>query len=243
MQYAISTAIIMRIREFGESDLLVSFFTRDRGLLRGIAKAARKSRRRFTNCLETFTLVDLEYGIRKEGGLCFIRSARILDSFPCLREDFGILSKASYMIELTEVLFPSEVVDSEMFDHLRRSLGWLAGNASDSILLLFEARALALGGYSVRTERCCLCGRIYTGAGTAVFKREKGGIACLRCQQQSAETPSMKPESVSILQNMQCGAIREPIEISKEVMEEIRHVVNLHRDYRLEHRPKTLKYL
>ncbi len=244
MKYFTSPSIIMRIRDLGESDLLVSFFTPDQGQLKGVAKAARKSRRRFANCLETFSLVELEYGIRKEGGLCFIRTGRLLEGFPGLRDDFNTLSKASFMIELTETLFPSEVADRGMFDLLRQSLSWLAsGNPSDQTLLFFEARALALGGYAIRTERCCVCGRSYTRTGTAVFKRESGGIACLRCQHQSIETPPLKPESVSVLEEMQQGAIAEPACIWEGATEEIRPVIDLHREYRLERRLKTIKYL
>lgn len=244
MKYNTSPSIIMRVRDLGESDLLVTFFTSDRGQLKGVAKGARKSRKRFTNCLETFSLVDLEYGAGRDGGLRFIRSGRLLDGFPGLRADFNTLSKASFMIELTESLFPSEVADREMFDLLRRSLDWLAsGNLSEQTLLLFETRALALGGYAIRTERCCVCGRVYTHTGTAVFKREKGGIACLRCQRQSAETPPLRPETVNMLESMQQGAIAEPGCIWEGATEEIRPVIDLHREYRLERRLKTLKYL
>ena len=233
----------MRIKDFGESDLLVTFFTADRGQLKGIAKHARKSRKRFANCLDTFSLVSLEYAIRKRGGLCFIHSGTLLDGFPGLRADFQTLSRASFMLELTEILFPSEVSDKKMFDVLLNSLGSLAtGSDPESVLLSFEARALALGGYAIHLERCCLCGRTYTGAGTAVFKREKGGIACLRCQPQSAETPALSPESAAALSDMQCGLDAPPV-LCEEVMGEIRCVIRLHREYRLEQRLRTLKYL
>jgi DNA repair protein RecO (recombination protein O) len=244
MEYLTSQAIIMRIKEFGESDLLVTFFTPDRGQLKGIAKAARKSRKRFINCLETCSLVSLEYGIRKAGGLCFIRSGTLLDGFAGLREDFQNFSRASFMLELTGILFPSEVADRNMFDALQHSLGSLsAGGTPDSVLLAFEARALALGGYAIRMERCCVCGRTYTGAGRAVFKRERGSIACLRCQPQSAETPALSPESCATLSNMQCRLIEEPQDLGEEVIAEIRSVIRLHREYRLEQRLKTSKYL
>lgn len=234
----------MRIKDFGESDLLVTFFTADRGQLKGIAKFARKSRKRFANCLETFSLVNLDYGIRNRGGLCFIRSGTLLEGFPGLRTDFQTLSRASFMLELTEILFPSEVPDKKMFDTLLHALGSLASGADpEPVLLAFEARALALGGYAIHLERCCLCGRTYTGAGTAVFQRERGGIACLRCQSQSAETPALSPESAATLSDMQCGLICEPPAPYGKVIDEIRSVIRLHREYRLERRLRTLKYL
>ena len=106
MQTLTSSAIIMRVKEFGESDLLVTFFTKDNGRLKGIAKGARRSRKRFVNCLDIFSLVNIEYGRKRKGDLYFIHSGRLIDAYPGLRADFSTLSKASFMVELTEILFP-----------------------------------------------------------------------------------------------------------------------------------------
>ena len=246
MQETTTSAIIMRIREIGESDLLVTFFTPDKGQVKGVAKGARKSRKRFANCLETFSLVSLEYGWKKEGGLCLLHSGKLLDAYAALRSDFSTLSRASYLIELTEVLFPTGVAEREMFELLRGSLESLArGTAPELSMILFEARALALGGYAIRTGRCCCCGRSYTGSGTAVFRPDRGGIACLRCQEESTKTPPLRPAGVRALENIQGGSICdcEDLTLTDEVVMQIRAVLRLHREYRLEHRLKTLRYL
>ena len=99
----------MRVREIKESDLLVTFFAREKGLLRGVAKGARRSLKRFVNCFETFSLVNLEYETRGEDKPCFLHSGKLQHAFQGLRTDFTALSKASYMIELTELLFPPGV--------------------------------------------------------------------------------------------------------------------------------------
>ncbi len=106
MKTQVSPAIIMRVREIKESDLLVFFFARDIGLLRGVAKGARRSLKRFVNCFETFSLVNLEYETRGEDKPCFLHSGKLQHAFQGLRKDFTALSRASYMIELTELLFP-----------------------------------------------------------------------------------------------------------------------------------------
>lgn len=246
MKTQVSPAIIMRIREIGESDLLVTFFTPEKGQVRGVAKGGRKSRKRFANCLETFSLVSLEWDAKREGSLCLLLSGKLMDAYPALRADFSILSRASYMIELTEVLFPSGVAEKEMFELLRGSLESLSrGTAPELIMLLFEARALALGGYAIRTGTCCCCGRAYTGSGIAVFRPDRGGIACLRCQGESAKTPPLRPSSVKALENIQGGAICDcgDLTLTDEEITEIRTVLRLHREYRLEHRLKTLRYL
>ena len=47
-------AIVLRLLDYGESDRIVTFSTADFGKIRGIAKGARRSRKRFTNALEPF---------------------------------------------------------------------------------------------------------------------------------------------------------------------------------------------
>jgi DNA repair protein RecO (recombination protein O) len=51
-----SDAIVLRTWPVQESDLIVSFFTRDYGKMKGVAKAALKSRKRFGGALEPTTL-------------------------------------------------------------------------------------------------------------------------------------------------------------------------------------------
>ena len=148
----------MRTTKYGESDLLVSFFTPDKGRLKGVAKGARRSRRRVVNCLDIFSLTNLEYELRAKGDLHFLHSGKLINAYPGLRTDFGALSKASYMIELAEVLFPLGVVDREMFELLEGSLDALSnGKNPGFVTVMFEMRAMALGGYGINLEKCCIC--------------------------------------------------------------------------------------
>jgi DNA repair protein RecO (recombination protein O) len=246
MKSEISQAIIMRVKEFGETDLLITFFTPHKGLLKGMAKAARRSRKRFVNCFDKFSLVSLEYTLKKEGGLWFLHSGRLINGYPDLRTDFTLLSSASYLVELTEILFPSGVSDPGMFDLLKDSLASLtSAKRAVSIPLVFEARALTLGGYRVNLEKCSECGRAYKGEGMAVFRPEKGGIACLKCEQPSPLNPSMTPDAVRILEMLQEGSfpVSEVDAIAEDVMKSLKAVLKLHREYRMEKRLKTSKYL
>jgi len=241
-----SNAIIMRIKEFGESDILVTFFTPDMGQLKGVAKGARRSRKRFVNCLDIFCLADLEYGSRKKGDLYFLHSGKLINAFPGLRSDFTTLSRASYMIELTEILFPYGVTEREIFHLLRDSFDALAkGERVDIVPIIFEIRAMALGGYGINLEKCCMCGRRYRGEGTATFMPKKGGIACLKCHEISAVSPKLRADSVMIMKMMQSGpltALKE-LSIPDEILAEFKPVLKLHREYHLGQRLKTTSYL
>ena len=241
-----SHAIIMRTNEFGETDLLVTFFTPDKGRLKGIAKGARKSRKRFVNCLDVFCLAELEYSLKREGGLYFLNSGRLINAYPGIRSDFSILSKASYMVELTEILFPWGVADRKMFELLKSSLDALAEvEKGDIIPFIFEVKAMTLGGYGINLDKCTICGRQYKGEGRAVFKRDKGGIACLKCHQETAISPGLDPQAVEMIKVMQTNPLSSllKLHLTEEIAKEIRPVLKLHREYHLGQRPKTAAYL
>jgi DNA repair protein RecO (recombination protein O) len=246
MKTQISPAIIIRVREIRESDLLVTFFARDKGLLRGVAKGARRSLKRFVNCFETFSLVNLEYEIRGEDKPCFLHSGKLQHAFQGLRADFTALSRASYMIELTELLFPPGVSEPRMFDLLKDALNALSeGECSSRIPFAFELRALALGGYRINLEKCCRCGRTYKRAGLAVFIPDRGAIACLKCRQPSAIHPSLGPETAKALATLQTASLCEsaPQDLTETVLDEISAILKLHREYRLEKKLRTTKYI
>jgi DNA repair protein RecO (recombination protein O) len=246
MKTEISQAIIMRVNECRESDLLVTFFTPHRGFLKGVARAARKSRKRFVNCFGSFSLVSLEYAIKRERELAFLHSGKLINGYQGLRADFSLMSKAGFMIELTQILFPSGVSDQRMFELLEQCLAHLdAGERPDLIPLVFEPKAMTLGGYEINLGKCALCGRSYQGEGAAVFKPDKGSIACMRCERPSALHPLMAPEAVRLLRMLQEGFLsaEEMKKSPEEAIQQVRNVLKLHREYRLEQRLRTSKYL
>lgn len=236
----------MRVRELGETDSLVVFFTPDQGLIKGVAKGARRSRKRFPNCLDLFCLTSMEYESRTRGDFKLLHSCKLVNGFPGLRTDFSSLSLASYMVELTEILFPQGVGDREAFEMMEQSFSRLDREGGGDLLrIIFEARVMALAGYGVELERCCLCGRHYAGEGRAVFKPGRGGIACMKCLKESTRSPGLEPASIKALRIMQSAPVQALMELSLDpkTTAEIRKVLELHVDYRIGRKLKTAKYL
>ena len=150
------------------------------------------------------------------------------------------------MVELTEILFPWGVADRNMFDLLKGSLDALAeANKVDIIPFIFELKAMTLGGYGINLDKCSICGRQYKGEGRAVFERNKGGIACLKCHQESAISPGLDPQAVEMIKVMQTDPLRSlmKLQLKKEIAKELKPVLKLHREYHLGQRPKTANYL
>ncbi len=247
METLLEPALILRASPYGESDVMVSFITAGRGRQRGVAKGARRSRRRFVNCLDVFSLVRLEYAPRRQGGLCFLHSGKLLEGFPGLRSSFRTVSFASFMVELTEELFPMGVAEPEMFELICGVMERLSkGKRMEAALLVFETRAMALGGFAVNIDSCFACGRSYRYEGRAVFDPREGGIACLACREETAITPGLSPGSVRTLKRLQegpWGRIRDEEDPGDPAAGELRAVNRLHRVRCLGRDLRTAQYL
>jgi DNA repair protein RecO (recombination protein O) len=103
-----SEAVILRTWPVHEADLIVSFFTRDYGRMRGVAKAALKSRRRFGGALEPMTLARAWFAERPRQEL--VR----LDQLEILRSP---LASPVDQQRMTVLSFYAEVLDEALPEH------------------------------------------------------------------------------------------------------------------------------
>src|SRR5512147_1351353 len=99
-------AIIISSMNLGEADKLVTFFSLDRGMLKGVARNARKSFRRFGAGLESFTLCRLHLHEREHQELARIEAAEILSQLSHISGDLGRAAAGAVMLELVRELSP-----------------------------------------------------------------------------------------------------------------------------------------
>jgi len=95
-------AIVLRSWPYGESDEIVSFLTRDFGKLKGLAKGAKRSRRRSLNALEPFALVILRFRMRPNSSLVFIDGCDWTHAFRAITKELNKIVHASYLVEITD---------------------------------------------------------------------------------------------------------------------------------------------
>ncbi len=246
MKDGIYQAIILRTQELGESDLLVSFITPEWGRKKAIAKGAKKSKKRFVNALASFYHVNIEIMNPKKGKLPLVSSARLINSYRGLTQEYKRVCIASFIIELTETLFPIGAGDKRIFNLLRESLNSLSKDDNYHLIpIVFEIKAMAIGGFRINIDECSICKRIYTGKGRAIFRADRGGIVCMGCDKESQNKPGMEPETVKLLKMIYDFPFNQAKELrlSKSAYDELIEVIKAHRDYRLELPIRTWKYL
>jgi DNA repair protein RecO (recombination protein O) len=197
-------AIVLRTWPFQESDLLISLFTRDMGKVRGIAKAALKSRKRFGGALEPMTCVQAAYAERPRQEL--VR----LDQFEVLRSPLS--QPVDYMRAAT-LAFYAEVLDHVLPDHdpqdtvFRLTLAVLEESRVDRCwmpLTYFSLWITRLTGWLPETDRCVDCGAALSQS-PAYFHALSDGLSCERHKRPNSSLLTV--ESLAVAQRI----LREPI--------------------------------
>src|SRR5918999_4872407 len=92
--------IVLKTIKLGEADRIVTFFTRQNGKVRAVAKGVRKTKSRFGGRLEPYTRVELL--IYRGRSLDTITQADIIDPFRGLRHDYDRLWSAAALAEIVE---------------------------------------------------------------------------------------------------------------------------------------------
>ena len=110
-----SEAVVLRTWPVHESDLLVSFFTRDYGRLKGMAKAALKSRKRFGGALEPMTLARAWFAERPRQELVRLDQLEILRSPLSAPVDQARMAVLSFYAEVIDEALPERDPQATVF--------------------------------------------------------------------------------------------------------------------------------
>ncbi|MCC6850053.1 MAG: DNA repair protein RecO [Deltaproteobacteria bacterium] len=179
----VTPAVVVRTRAFGESDKIVTFLTRDRGKVAGIAKGAQRSKRRFVNVLEPFTHVEVTLRTRTNRDLAFVDACVLRDAPIAIARDLVKFAYGSYVLELTDRMVREHEAGPETYELVRDAIALLEhGDAEPGILRGFELHLLRLTGYEPELDRCRKCGASAGPDATMYVYPARGGVLCVRCR-------------------------------------------------------------
>ncbi|HLI77251.1 MAG TPA: DNA repair protein RecO [Acidobacteriaceae bacterium] len=108
-------AIVLRTWPFGEADLLVSLLTREQGVIKGVARHAMRSRRRFGGALEPGTYVTAQYAERPREDLVRLDSFEILWSPLRAPIDWRRMAGLQLVVEVLEQALPEQAPEDNVF--------------------------------------------------------------------------------------------------------------------------------
>src|SRR5579863_5212645 len=115
MSVLTSEAVVLRTWPLHEADLIVSFFTRDYGRIKGTAKAALKSRRRFGGALEPMTVARAWFVERPRHELVRLDQLEIIRSPLSAPVDHTRMSVLSFFAEVLDQALPEHDPQETVF--------------------------------------------------------------------------------------------------------------------------------
>jgi len=184
----VSEALVLRTYPLKEADLIVSFFARDQGKLRGVAKRARRPKSNFGAGLERLSHVRMAYFQSETRELVNLESCELIHSQFGLISDYWTSVALDYFAEVSDQLLPSEEPSEKFFRLLLAVLESLqapeAGKAWRAVTY-FSLWSLRLSGWLPELHVCLGCGSLLEDPENpqrAFFSRGQAGLMCTHCR-------------------------------------------------------------
>ena len=200
-----SEAIILRSYPLRESDLLVTLLTRAEGKIHGVARAAKKSRRRFGGALEPLTYVRAHYEDRERRELSRLDSCEVLESPLASEVTYPRAVALAHVAELLDELLPEREPNDAVFRLALTVLAALRGSKMWLPVTYFELWMTRLMGYLPDLSECMGCGRVLNGS-RAFFHALADGLVC--ADDKRLASSELSPDSRKLAARM----LREPVD-------------------------------
>lgn len=179
-------AIILKTMKYRDTSKIVTFYTKEYGKLKGIAKGARTAKNKFGSALEPMTLSMLVIYKKEHRDLHLISQCDAIDSFKNLTEDLDRMTTALAVIALINQVTHDEERNPALFALLSETLSTLNSSLKNysSYLHAFRLRLASLFGYAPNFEVCGECGEtlvVGNGEKQYAFQVARGAVFCNRC--------------------------------------------------------------
>lgn len=187
--------IVLRARNLGEADKILTLFTDERGKIDAVAKGIRRAKSHLAGRLEFVTEAALT--MHRGRNLDVITSAEIERVHWTSIVDPAAFATAHAIVELVDAFCEADLAMPEIYALLRGALGALAVAGEPARLVpRFALRLLGALGYAPASDACVRCGDVLAGT-PAWADLEAGGLACERCRPHRADAFALAPGDVA----------------------------------------------
>jgi DNA repair protein RecO (recombination protein O) len=236
-------AIVLKRRDLGEADRLLTVFTRERGKLTLLAKGVRRPASRKAGHLEPFTHVDLL--VAKGRSLDVLTQAETIEAHRSLREDLWRNSWAYYVAELTDAFTQDADPNELLFDLLLETVGRLNSGPDPALVTrFFELHLLALAGYQPQLFRCLHCNEPLQPE-INYFSLERGGAFCPTHGAARPDTIVLSLPALKVLRYLQTrpwGQVAG-LQLGPQVSQQVEELLGRYIVYLLEHQLSSPAFL
>ena len=230
-------ALTLKQAPFGEADLLVTLFSRERGKLRAIAKGARRSNSKLIGHLEPITHVRL--ALNRGRDLDYVTQAQVIDSFPAVKDDLQAITRGFYVVELVDGFGSEAHQNLPLYNLALTTLGRVGEKNPNPELVLrsFELGVLQTSGFMPELYRCVECGEDLVPDHHR-FSVDLGGVLCLECRPPGAHIRPLTLRALKVLRLLDRTPLIElpPLQIDDALARELKTLLEFTVEYWLDKR-------
>lgn len=187
--------VVLRRRNLGEADRLVTVFSRDRGKLTVVARGSRRPKSRLGGRLEPSTRFR---ALVAEGrSLDIVSQVDVLDAHAPLREDLERMGAASVILELTDRALADRHPHPDVYRLLLAALDLVRTGPPGLAWVWYAARLLVLTGHRPSTRRCVVCGE--RARGPLAWSAARGGILHAACRAHDLRAVDVTPAAAALV--------------------------------------------
>ncbi|MCF6158234.1 MAG: DNA repair protein RecO [wastewater metagenome] len=178
-------AIVLGRTDYSNSSQIVTFYTRNHGKIRTIAKGfKRSSGKRSPKAVDLLTHYQILFIKKEHSSLHILTDAILQNNYPPFRNDLDKYYKASCIAELLNEFTEEDASSGPLFDICLHALSGISIHADTIVpLLAFEIKMLKILGYLPELRHCVHCKNNIQYISRTYFSAKEGGVICNECQE------------------------------------------------------------
>ncbi len=236
-------AVVLRHKEWGEADRIITLYTHQKGKLRAIAKGVRKLTSRKSGHLEPFTRAELQLARGRD--FWIVTQAETITVNSEIHTDLAAVGFASYVCELIDRFSLEDEQNERLYELLLETLMRI-GQKNERLLAIryFELHLLEILGYKPRMMTCVYCSKEIQPE-DQYFSIEEGGVVCPGCAGRSNTRIPVSMDALRYMRHLQRSAYREAAKalIPQNAMEEMEKIMQAYLTYLLEQKIHSTNFI
>ncbi|MBD5402943.1 DNA repair protein RecO [bacterium] len=191
----VTDAINLKSYNLSESDKIIVMYSKDKGLIRGVAKGVKKPKSKLGARMDL--LVANTLMLHKGKNLDTICQAEVLNTFKKTRQDIDKIFYSMYVTEVVHNFGLEEDPGSEtIYNLLYKTLNTISAAESKTEILIavikFQLKMMIESGFSIEFDTCLCCHKKVEDE-TMYFVPTLGGIICKNCAERVYHNKKQMP--------------------------------------------------
>lgn len=152
------TGYVLKIRDYGEKDKIVTLFTKGNGKITTFAKSAARSKKRFGFMLEIGAKLNLDLYSKSDNNMKILTSVDVAEHFPTIRCDLKQFATLSLFLEVVDKITIEDGPNEDFFDLLNHSVYLIpSAEQSKNLIFSFLLKVTKISGFTLNPFNCSFC--------------------------------------------------------------------------------------